>query len=529
MAKRTAYLLIAAAGMILLLFPFPGKTALEKVPGPKIPPDRIIINLPPEAGRDEMSPVPFLHTRHTNSVDGDCIQCHVQKEGSLVFRYQRTDLPASMDLYHDNCIVCHEQKKSAGEPAGPTTAQCRQCHGASVPDPDPGTHWEKIEFDRSLHYLHEVSDHIPSPDKAVSPDNCQACHHQYDDAAQQIVFERGSESACIYCHKKESADGVRSIREASHDACVACHLEKKNQEITAGPIDCYGCHAANVAAELPKIENPPRLKRSQPDAVFMTGGTAVEDKASYRISPVIFNHKQHETAAVSCRVCHHDSLESCTSCHTPDGDEKGGFVRLEQAMHADTQSGSCVGCHVKETRAPDCAGCHVVMPRSRMNENTCQVCHNDPDRRVVKDAGMRKMRAEQFDTPASAEYRTVTRSDIPEFVVIGSLSETYQPSRFPHRKVIDGIARRVEDSDLANAFHKNEQTLCMGCHHNSPASLTPPACAACHAAAVDGVPASAPRVPDLKTAYHEQCMGCHQKMEIASVPSTDCLVCHEKK
>jgi hypothetical protein len=87
----------------------------------------------------------------------------------------------------------------------------------------------------------------------------------------------------------------------------------------------------------------------------------------------------------------------------------------------------------------------------------------------------------------------------------------------------------VEDSDLANTFHKNQQTLCMGCHHNSPSSLTPPDCAACHAAAGDGRPTSAPGIPDLKTAYHGQCMGCHEKMEIATVPSTDCQICHEKK
>lgn len=529
MVKRTAYLWIAAAGMVLLLFPFPGKTALEKTPGPNIPPDRIIINLPPEAGGEEMPPVPFLHTRHADSVDGDCLRCHAQKDGTLVFRYQRTDLPASMDLYHDNCIVCHEQRADAGETAGPTTAQCRQCHGAAVADPEPGAQWKKIDFDRSLHYIHEVSEHIPSPDKEISPDNCQACHHRYDDEAQQIVLERGTESACIYCHKQERTDGVRSIREASHDACVTCHLEKKHQEITAGPVDCYGCHAAGAVAALRRIENPPRLKRSQPDAVFMTGGTAVEDKASYRISPVIFDHKQHETAADSCRVCHHDSLDSCTTCHTPEGSEKGGFIRLEQAMHAGGEPGSCVGCHVLETQKTDCAGCHDVMPRSRMKENSCQVCHNDPDRRVVQDADMRKMRAEQFGTPASDEYRTVTPSDIPETVVIGTLSATYQPSRFPHRKVLDGIARRVEDSGLANAFHQNQQTLCMGCHHNSPASLTPPACAACHAVQVEGVPAPVTGVPDLKTAYHSQCMGCHQKMEIASVPSTDCQICHEKE
>ncbi len=530
MAKRSVFLWTVAAGMILFLFPFPGKTALEKEPGPNIPPDRIIINLPAETGGDTMPAVPFLHARHTKSVEGDCMTCHVQKDGTVVFMYHRTERPASMELYHDNCIGCHEQRKSTGQSTGPLTAECRQCHGASVPDPDPGTQWVEIDFDRSLHYIHETSEFIAPRDKTVSPDNCQACHHRYDEASGQLIFERGTESACSYCHQNErSDDGVRSIREASHDACVGCHLEKKNQTVTSGPVDCVGCHAAEAVSKRPRIEDLPRMKRNQPDAVFMAGGTAEADNTLYRMFPVIFDHKGHETAAASCQVCHHDSLDACTRCHTPKGDEKGGFVRLEQAMHAGNESGSCVGCHVLETRKTDCAGCHDVMPRSGITENSCRTCHNDPEQTVAADPELQKLRAQEFFPPASDEYRTLNLQEIPETVVIGTLSETYQPSRFPHRKVIQGIAVRVEDSDLANAFHKSQQTLCMGCHHNSPASLTPPSCAACHAVSRDTLPVSAPGIPDLKTAYHSQCMECHRKMGIESVPATDCLVCHEKK
>ncbi|MCP4020221.1 MAG: cytochrome c3 family protein, partial [Desulfobacteraceae bacterium] len=64
-----------------------------------------------------------------------------------------------------------------------------------------------------------------------------------------------------------------------------------------------------------------------------------------------------------------------------------------------------------------------------------------------------------------------------------------------------------------------------GCHHNSPASLTPPKCSSCHGKSSD---LKADK-PGLKGAYHGQCITCHQKMEVKTVLPTDCTKCHEKK
>ncbi|MEZ4603850.1 MAG: hypothetical protein R2861_10745 [Desulfobacterales bacterium] len=36
------------------------------------------------------------------------------------------------------------------------------------------------------------------------------------------------------------------------------------------------------------------------------------------------------------------------------------------------------------------------------------------------------------------------------------------------------------ENRLAAHFHDDAKTLCAGCHHHSPVSLTPPACASCH-------------------------------------------------
>jgi len=82
---------------------------------------------------------------------------------------------------------------------------------------------------------------------------------------------------------------------------------------------------------------------------------------------------------------------------------------------------------------------------------------------------------------------------------------------------------KQKDNRLAAAFHSDKATLCQGCHHNSPASKTPPKCVSCHPVAVkpttDGQLA-------LKAAYHQQCMTCHARMN-QKPAATECADCHK--
>ena len=119
-----------------------------------------------------------------------------------------------------------------------------------------------------------------------------------------------------------------------------------------------------------------------------------------------------------------------------------------------------------------------------------------------------------------------TDEQIPEKVVIDVLSDQYEGAQFPHRQIYRGIESRIGDNGMARYFHDNKTTLCMGCHHNSPASLQPPKCAACHGDATKGPQDGR---PGLMGAYHGQCITCHQKMEIKDPAATDCGKCHKEK
>jgi hypothetical protein len=70
-------------------------------------------------------------------------------------------------------------------------------------------------------------------------------------------------------------------------------------------------------------------------------------------------------------------------------------------------------------------------------------------------------------------------------------------------------------------------TMCAGCHHYSPLEKGKqvPACRTCH----DAKDLNPSRRPDLLGAYHQQCLGCHQKMGGTEdkMPQT-CEGCHAR-
>ena len=298
----------------------------------------------------------------------------------------------------------------------------------------------------------------------------------------------------------------------------------KEKDIAAGPTTCNGCHDKKEQQKIKKVLDIPRLKRNQPDEVALTGWTLGSQTEKAYMNGVAFDHKFHEAKTENCKICHHETLKKCNDCHGIQGGEsKGGFVSLEQAMHKQDSTRSCIGCHKEVTKSSDCAGCHFQAPAKKNNSDSCKTCH------TLQQAQLQSMKpgkvAKKTLADLSSHYKPVQEDKIPEKIVIDVLSNDYLPVQFPHRKMIQAIFLRVEKSDMAKAFHTDQAGLCMGCHHNSPKTLEPPKCASCHS---KNGPSPDGR-PGLKGAYHVQCITCHQKMDVKTMAATDCAKCHEEK
>lgn len=496
--------------------------------------DIVAINLPAVPGEEPMPPVQFLHDRHTEALKGkqDCTACHLQKDQQLVFKYQRLedgDPKADMAIYHTNCIGCHTETAAAGQAAGPVAGDCRTCHRTSA---TASSAWQPIAFDKSLHYRHESAPTI-GPTQPPLDVNCSACHHQYDPKTRQTVYVRGEEGSCQYCHKEAQTQEARSLKAAAHDACLNCHRQAAGRQEKAGPLDCRGCHDATAQQGIQRVETVPRLKRNQPDAALLASWTRAPEVTAKdgdaHMAPVAFNHLNHEGQAQSCKTCHHASLEKCSQCHTGSGAEKGGAVTLEQAMHQRQSDKSCVGCHARAQSAPDCAGCHATMGRQALAEATCRTCHAVDKEALafpVDAAAMTALAQQAIQERQALPFAMVPAAQIPETVTIDAMVDQYEAASMPHRKIVQSLAVHMEDNRLAGVFHREGTTLCLGCHHNSPATVRPPKCAACHGEPFKNVSDGR---PGLLGAYHGQCISCHQAMQIEKPAATDCTACHKPK
>jgi hypothetical protein len=419
-----------------------------------------------------------------------------------------------MLVYHDNCIACHTETLATGEKGGPIT--CGECH---LKSPNAVSSWQAFGMDKSLHYRHS---------KALDK-KCGDCHHQFDEKTQKLVYVEGQESSCRYCHKKQLEDKRIPFSEAAHEACIACHRETLAKKKEAGPIDCAGCHNAEQQLEIPTLENVPRMKRNQPDVVFVKTGakSGLTPEGALRTKAVPFNHQAHETYNDTCRVCHHASLTSCAECHTVNGIKEGDFVQLEQAMHQLRADASCLGCHTEAQADKSCAGCHAFIQKGLKGDTTtCRACHMEgaPAGSEITGKPEEAMLATMLLNARTPVMGTLPIEDIPEKVVINKLTNKYQPVEMPHRKIVQALVKGIGDNKLAANFHADPGTLCQGCHHNSPQAKKPPQCGSCH-----GEPFNPeePNRPGLIGAYHIQCMGCHSEMGIEK--PVGCTECHKEK
>jgi hypothetical protein len=469
-------------------------------------------------GRLERRPVTFLHQKHTEALEKknkDCTTCHLSDKNRMSTKYMRiqdTTRQEVMDLYHTNCIACHRETAAANEKSGPVV--CGECHKDT---PAVISSWLPIGMNNSLHYRHSKA----------RDEKCETCHHEYNAVTKKLVYAKGKEGTCRYCHRDQTEDNRISMRLASHIACIDCHRKTLAKNENAGPILCSGCHDPAQQALIEVAKVIPRMKRNQPDIVFIKTAKTEEEKSNplTRMKRVPFNHKAHEKYNNTCRVCHHADLNACVQCHTLQGLKEGDYVKLEQAMHRLNVQQSCMGCHEAKQTDQRCAGCHTSFERKRQqDQQSCQNCHmseNSPEALKPDNNMLAAIALESREGIA-----TYDNEDIPEEVKIGALMNKYEVVKLPHRKIVNTLFNNIKDNKLARYFHREKGTLCQGCHHNSPAAKKPPKCASCH-----GKPFNEkdPFKPGLMAAYHRQCMECHKAMDIKKPVSTKCTACHREK
>ena len=473
-------------------------------------------------GNLERPPVTFLHQKHTEAVEKqnkDCTACHLTEKDRLVTKYMRlkdTTQQEVMDIYHANCVACHKETAAAKQKSGPLV--CGECHKER---PDLVSNWQPIGMDKSLHYRHSKA----------QDQKCERCHHQYNELTKELFYAKGKEGTCRYCHKDVKVENRISLRQASHLGCIDCHRKTLAKFDDAGPVTCGGCHDPAQQKLIEKLKVVPRLKRNQPDTVFVrTAKSGLKDSIpTTRMKLVPFHHKAHEEYNDTCRVCHHANLNACVQCHTLQGAKEGNQVTLEASMHRLNVNMSCLGCHDLNQRDPKCAGCHASISRTRQQDpSACQACHKADVTQVVQSLQdtEESQLAAMFLYPSRPPTDTFADEDVPEIVEIKTLMNEYGPVKLPHRKIVQTLSNNIKNNKLVEHFHQDQNTLCQGCHHHSPPAKKPPGCISCHGQPFDE---RDPSKPGLMAAYHRQCMQCHEEMGIEKPVATNCVACHKKK
>lgn len=485
--------------------------------------DGVIIDTLAGYGKLELPVVTFYHDQHTDALakqGKDCASCHKKDaDGKMSIKFMRLADENAADIkeiYHSECIGCHQEMADTGQKTGPLDGQCRSCHV----DKSQETSWQPIAMDLNLHARHVQA--------TGGDEKCATCHHQYDETLKKTVEAKGKEENCRNCHLAEPTRDdtglmVSSYSQSAHSACVSCHQDYAARKKDTGPVTCAGCHSAEDQARIKVVKDLPRLKRGQPDATLLVAMAG--DKPKVSMGPVAFNHAKHEAAVNDCR-----------SCHVGKGSMDGKFFELAGDMHLRTNMQGCIGCHdAKQEEKLVCAGCHGQMPVNKApSQDSCVKCHDSSLKELYADGAVPAKEvaaARGAEAVAVRDLRvaTIAVEDIPETVVIGSLSATYEPSKLPHRKIVERLIKDMQGDTLAGYFHGQDTLMCQGCHHNSPASKTPPKCASCHGAPFD--PATPDR-PGLKAAYHGQCMSCHTAMKLEKPSNTGCGDadgCHKTK
>lgn len=454
--------------------------------------------LPESMGSAERPAVEFDHRAHTKALKQEgCAVCHSVNSDRQVlprldYQTEPSDAVTWMGSHHELCIGCHDDRRRDDKPTGPD--DCGECHvKRTMPLRDVN---REMRFDYSLHYQH----------LSAAKEKCEDCHHVYDEKRGKLVYKKGAEDACSACHKPVAGKDETSLRDAVHTSCINCHIEKQGEQSKAGPQLCTGCHGEDEQAKFGKFENIPPPDRNQPEVLWIASTGSMTEA-------VPFDHKLHQGQVDSCSTCHHASIAKCETCHKRLPRPEGGGISLSLAFHTSSSTLSCVGCHRENSTRKECAGCHYILP-TPPSQSACDSCHSGPpSEKLDRESSPVALLAERELPALPAVSET-----FPEEIEIKSLVYRYQPAKFPHKQVVAALDRIVRSNRLAERFHRNTETLCAGCHHNSPPGDPVPACKSCHGD--DNYPRK--DLPGLNAAYHRQCIGCHQAIGHKAQGCTDC-------
>lgn len=75
-------------------------------------------------------------------------------------------------------------------------------------------------------------------------EECNECHHVYDETGQKLEDESSEDQLCSGCHQEAASGRKPGLMKAFHTNCKGCHL-KENK----GPIMCGECHLRNPVTD----------------------------------------------------------------------------------------------------------------------------------------------------------------------------------------------------------------------------------------------------------------------------------------
>jgi hypothetical protein len=75
-------------------------------------------------------------------------------------------------------------------------------------------------------------------------DECNECHHVYNDEGKLVEDESSEDQLCSECHELKKSGRKPGLMQAFHTNCKGCHEQNKK-----GPVMCGQCHVRGLKAE----------------------------------------------------------------------------------------------------------------------------------------------------------------------------------------------------------------------------------------------------------------------------------------